>query len=111
RRLAEPLSSLMTARGQSQQTDAYLRHARTLARRACCDALEASAVPKEKIGLVIGVSCTGVVLPSLDAELIPILGLSSDVARLPITELGCGAGLAGLPRAPDSSASSCATAA
>ena len=101
RRLAEPLSSLMTARGQSEQTDAYLRHARTLARRACCDALEASAVPKEKIGLVIGVSCTGVVLPSLDAELIPILGLSSDVGRLPITELGCGAGLAGLARALD----------
>jgi alkylresorcinol/alkylpyrone synthase len=101
RRLAQPLSSLLTPRTQSQQTDAYLQHARALARQVCCEALESSGVPREKIGLVIGVSCTGVVLPSLDAELIPILGLASDVARLPITELGCGGGVAGIARAFD----------
>jgi alkylresorcinol/alkylpyrone synthase len=101
RRLAEPLSSLMTTRSQSQQTDAYLQHARGLARQVCCEALESSGVSREKIGLVIGVSCTGVVLPSLDAELIPILGLAPDVARLPITELGCGASVAGIARAFD----------
>ena len=101
RRLAEPLSSLMTPRTQSQQTDAYLEHARALARDVCCEALERSEVDRRDIGLVIGVSCTGVVLPSLDAELIPILGLPADVARLPITELGCGGGVAGLARALD----------
>jgi alkylresorcinol/alkylpyrone synthase len=101
RRLAEPLSSLVTPRGQSEQTDAYLRHARMLSRTVCCDALERCGVPRARIGLIIGVSCTGVVLPSLDAELIPILGLDADVARLPITELGCGAGVSGLARARD----------
>lgn len=101
RRLAEPLSSLLAPRTQSQQTDAYLRHARLLSRTACCDALERSGVPPERIGLIVGVSCTGLVLPSLDAELIPILGLQSEVARLPITELGCGAGVAALARARD----------
>lgn len=101
RRLAEPLSSLITPRSQSDQTDAYLRHARVLSRTVCCEALERSGVPRHRFGLIVGVSCTGVVLPSLDAELIPVLGLDNSVARLPITELGCGAGVAGLARARD----------
>src|SRR6202049_4983326 len=70
RYFAEPLTSLMERRSQSQQTDAYLEHARVLARRVCCTALERSGMAPGDIGLVIGVSCTGVVLPSLDAELI-----------------------------------------
>jgi alkylresorcinol/alkylpyrone synthase len=98
---AEPLTSLMKRRTQSQQTDAYLEHARLLARRVCCTALERSGVASTDIGLVIGVSCTGVVLPSLDAELIPLIGLRADTARLPITELGCGGGVAGLARGLD----------
>ena len=101
RYFAEPLTSLMERRTQSQQTDAYLEHARVLARRVCCSALERSGIAPGEIGLVIGVSCTGVVLPSLDAELIPLIGLRPDVARLPITELGCGGGVAGLARGLD----------
>src|SRR5205814_9782255 len=88
RYFAEPLTSLMERRTQSQQTDAYLEHARVLARRVCCNALERSGIAPGEIGLVIGVSCTGVVLPSLDAQLIPLIGLPPEVARLPITALG-----------------------
>jgi alkylresorcinol/alkylpyrone synthase len=101
RYFAQPLTSLMERRTQSQQTDAYLEHARVLARRVCCSALERSGIAPTEIGLVIGVSCTGVVLPSLDAELVPLIGLRPDVARLPITELGCGGGVAGLARGLD----------
>jgi alkylresorcinol/alkylpyrone synthase len=101
RYFAQPLTSLMERRTQSQQTDAYLEHARVLARRACCTALERSGIAPADIGLVVGVSCTGVILPSLDAELIPLIGLRPEVARLPITELGCGGGVAGLARGLD----------
>ncbi len=101
RYFAEPLTSLMERRTQSQQTDAYLEHARVLARRVCCSALERGGIDPADVGLVIGVSCTGVVLPSIDAELIPLIGLRPDVARLPITELGCGGGVAGLARGLD----------
>src|SRR6184192_4152301 len=85
RHFAQPLTSLMERRTQSQQTDAYLEHARVLARQVCCAALERSRIDVADIGLVVGVSCTGVVLPSLDAELIPILGLQpgSLACRLP----------------------------
>jgi alkylresorcinol/alkylpyrone synthase len=101
RYFAEPLASLMQRRTQSQQTEAYLEHARMLARQVCCTALERSGIAPSDIGLVIGVSCTGLVLPSIDAELIPLIGLRPDVARLPITELGCGGGVAGLARGLD----------
>jgi alkylresorcinol/alkylpyrone synthase len=101
RYFAEPLATLMRPRTQSQQTDAYLEHARVLARTVCCEVLERSGVPRADVGLVIGVSCTGVVLPSLDADLVPVVGLRPDVARLPITELGCGGGVSALARALD----------
>jgi alkylresorcinol/alkylpyrone synthase len=42
-----------------------------------------------------------VAVPSLDARLIPRLGLRSDVKRLPIFGLGCVAGAAGLSRLHD----------
>jgi alkylresorcinol/alkylpyrone synthase len=99
RYFAQPLTSVMAPRSVSEQTDAYLEHARILARRVSFEALNRSQIDPDTVGLVIGVSCTGFVLPSLDAELIPILGLRPDVARLPITELGCGGGVAGLARA------------
>ncbi len=98
---AEPLNTVIERRSQSEQTDAYLKHARALSLQVCVDALKRSEIDRESIGLVVGVSCTGVILPSLDAELVPKLGLRPDVARLPITELGCGGGVAGLARAQD----------
>jgi alkylresorcinol/alkylpyrone synthase len=52
-----------------------------------------------EIDLIITVSCTGVMIPSLDAHLINDLGFRSDVRRLPITELGCAAGAAAFSRA------------
>jgi alkylresorcinol/alkylpyrone synthase len=99
--LAQPVATLTRPRTQSEQTDAYLEHARVLARSVCCEVLDRSGVDRANIGLIVGVSCTGMVLPSLDAELIPVLGLRPGVDRLPITELGCGAGVAGLGRALD----------
>jgi alkylresorcinol/alkylpyrone synthase len=53
------------------------------------------------VDLIITVSCTGLMMPSLDAYLAQDLGFRPDVRRLPITELGCGAGAAALGRAHD----------
>jgi predicted naringenin-chalcone synthase len=46
--------------------------------------------------MILTVSCTGFMIPSLDAYLAPEMGLRPNVRRLPITELGCAAGAAGL---------------
>jgi predicted naringenin-chalcone synthase len=53
----------------------------------------------EDVDLLITVSCTGFMIPSLDAHLIELMKFRRDVRRLPITELGCAAGAMSLARA------------
>ena len=45
---------------------------------------------------VITVSCTGIMIPSLDAYLVNELKLRQDIVRLPVTEMGCAAGISGM---------------
>lgn len=51
--------------------------------------------PKD-LDYIITVSCTGIMIPSLDAFLINKLGLKQDIVRLPVTEMGCVGGISGL---------------
>ena len=51
--------------------------------------------PKE-LDYIITVSCTGIMIPSLDAYLINLLELKQDIVRLPVTEMGCVGGISGL---------------
>ena len=48
--------------------------------------------------MIASTTVTGVAVPSIDARLVPLLGLRSDVRRLPLMGLGCVAGAAGLAR-------------
>jgi alkylresorcinol/alkylpyrone synthase len=50
----------------------------------------------EHIDYIITVSCTGYMIPSLDAYLINKLKLRQDIVRLPVTEMGCNAGVSGM---------------
>jgi alkylresorcinol/alkylpyrone synthase len=56
---------------------------------------------RDDIGLLVVSSCTGFLLPGLDAYLVPMLGLRPDVWRLPMAQLGCAGGAGGLARAAD----------
>jgi predicted naringenin-chalcone synthase len=60
------------------------------------DALSKANWTPESLDYIITVSCTGIMIPSLDAYLINELGLRQDVVRLPVTEMGCAAGVSGL---------------
>jgi predicted naringenin-chalcone synthase len=44
------------------------------------------------VDYIITVSCTGIMIPSLDAYLVNKLQLRQDIVRLPVTEMGCAAG-------------------
>jgi alkylresorcinol/alkylpyrone synthase len=98
--LRDPVE-MLTALSLSEQTARYLEAAPRLAAAAADRAIASAGDRRENIGLVVVASCTGFVLPGLDAHLIPMLGLRPDVLRLPMMQLGCAGGAGGLARAAD----------
>ena len=59
-------------------------------------ALLAAGIEGRDVRLVITTSCTGYMLPSVEAYVMPRLGIPSEARRVPITELGCSAGVGAL---------------
>jgi len=99
--LVRPLAETIAEVDLGERSRVYAQHAVELAALAASRALDESGFEARAIDLIISVSCTGYMLPSIDAYLVARLGLRPDVRRLPITELGCVAGAAGLSRAAD----------
>jgi alkylresorcinol/alkylpyrone synthase len=81
------------------------RKYRDIACRAGADvarrALDASGLSPRDIDMVVSVSCTGFMIPAVDAHVANALSLGPRLARLPITEAGCAGGVVGLARAAD----------
>ncbi len=94
-----PVDHIIEPRPLGQINAEYREKAVELGLEAARKALKASGMLPTDIDLLITVSCTGVMIPSLDAYIAQEMGFRSDVRRLPITELGCAAGAAGLARA------------
>ncbi|WP_206611172.1 type III polyketide synthase [Halobacteriovorax sp. HLS] len=65
------------------------------------NAISSSGIDPKEIDYIITTSCTGFMIPSVDAYLVNELGLRKDVVRLPVTEMGCAGGTAGLIYAND----------
>jgi alkylresorcinol/alkylpyrone synthase len=81
--------------------DRYIEEATALGERALSAALADSGLAPGDLDLLIVTSVTGVAVPSIDARLMPRLGLRADVKRLPVFGLGCVAGASGLARLHD----------
>ena len=96
-----PLEWVMTPRPLDETSREYRAQAVPLARRVAVDCLERAGLTPKDVDTLVTVSCTGLMIPSLDAYLINELGFRPDVRRLPITELGCAGGAAGLARAAE----------
>ncbi|OBB60643.1 stilbene synthase [Mycobacterium sp. 852013-51886_SCH5428379] len=101
RHTALPLADYADMRTLDRANDRYLDAALDLADSALRRALAATGLAPAQLDLLIVTSVTGVTVPSLDARLIPRLGLRPDIKRLPIFGLGCVAGAAGLARLHD----------
>lgn len=74
----------------------YMRESVKLGASCLTDALKKADWAPEDLDFLITVSCTGIMIPSLDAYLINLLDLRQDVVRLPVTEMGCAAGVSGI---------------
>jgi alkylresorcinol/alkylpyrone synthase len=101
RHTVAPLHEYGTLGGIASRNDRYIAEATALGERALTQALTRAGREPPDIDLLVVTSVTGVAVPSIDARLIPRLGLRPDVKRLPIFGLGCVAGAAALSRVHD----------
>lgn len=74
----------------------YIREAKNLGKKVLEKALNKAEWSPQSLDYIITVSCTGIMIPSLDAFLINDLDLRQDIVRLPVTEMGCAAGISGM---------------
>ena len=94
-----PVEYIIEPRPLAQINNEYREKAFELGVQAAAASLAKAELVPADVDLLMTVSCTGVMIPSLDAYLATEMGFRSDVRRLPITELGCAAGAAGLAHA------------
>lgn len=99
RHLVRPLSATLEQTGFGGRNDLYIETVKKLGEEAAAAALANAGIGSGDVDLIITTSCTGIMIPSLDAWLVPKMGFSRTTKRLPITELGCAAGAAALSRA------------
>jgi alkylresorcinol/alkylpyrone synthase len=96
-----PVEELFRVTDLGARTEEYIRHALVLGEDVSRRALAAAGVAASDVDVFVTASCTGYMMPSLEARLAPRLGTRADVRRVPLTELGCSAGAASLGLAGD----------
>jgi len=65
------------------------------------DLIKETGIRPDEIDMIITTSCTGFMIPSVDAYLINEFRMRPNTKRLPLTELGCAAGAMALNRAAE----------
>lgn len=93
--IMEPVE-VFTATSFEEKNDIYTREAIELGEKVLDKALKKAGWNPESLDYIITVSCTGIMIPSLDAYLINRMKLKQDIVRLPVTEMGCAAGISGI---------------
>lgn len=87
---------VFTSTSFEEKNDIYSREVIILGEQVLKKALEKADWDPQTLDYIITVSCTGIMIPSLDAYLINKMNLRQDIVRLPVTEMGCAAGISGI---------------
>ena len=87
---------VFTSTSFEQKNDIYVRECIKLGQQSLEKALEKAGWKANELDYLITVSCTGIMIPSLDAYLVNSLRMKQDIVRLPVTEMGCAAGVSGI---------------
>jgi len=87
---------VFTATSFEEKNNIYAREVVKLAENSLKKSLEKANLKAKDIDYIITVSCTGIMIPSMDAYLINSLQMKQDIVRLPVTEMGCAAGVSGI---------------
>jgi alkylresorcinol/alkylpyrone synthase len=96
-----PIEEILFPKDFETQNDRYRENMIAAGTDVARRALARSGLPPQEIGLMVSVSCTGLMIPAVDAYVADALGLGPRLVRLPITETGCAGGVVGLARATD----------
>ena len=88
--------AVFTPASFEERNDIYIRECIRLTEGALQKALDKTGWKATDIDYLITVSCTGIMIPSVDAYLINSMKMKQDVVRLPVTEMGCAAGISGI---------------
>ena len=79
-----------------EKNNIYMKEITKLAEESLKKSLKKVILKPTDIDYIITVSCTGIMIPSVDAYLINNLKMKHDIIRLPVTEMGCVAGVSGI---------------
>jgi alkylresorcinol/alkylpyrone synthase len=74
----------------------YMERLLPLAEQAIQAAASKARTRLSEFDAIVSTSCTGICIPGLDAALINRLALRQDILRLPVFQMGCAGGVAGL---------------
>ena len=70
-----------------EKNNIYIKEVTKLAEQSLFKSLKKARLQPTDIDYIITVSCTGIMIPSMDAYLINSLQMRQDIVRLPVTEL------------------------
>ena len=79
-----------------EKNNIYIKEVTKLAEQSLLKSLKKARLQTTDIDYIVTVSCTGIMIPSVDAYLINSLQMRQDIVRLPVTEMGCVAGISGI---------------
>ncbi|MGW7194103.1 type III polyketide synthase, partial [Streptomyces sp. NPDC054838] len=101
RHLVQPLEETLRHPGFEARNKLYEAEAKARVPGVVRQALGSAGLSARDIDLIVYVSCTGFMMPSLTAWLINTMGFRPDTRQVPIAQLGCAAGGAAVNRAHD----------
>lgn len=101
RHIVQPIEETLRHPGFEARNALYETEAKRRVPPVIRRALDDAQLRDRDVDLIIYVSCTGFMMPSLTAWLINTMGFSSDTRQIPIAQLGCAAGGAAINRAHD----------
>lgn len=101
RHIVQPVEATLRHPGFEERNRIFEVESKARCPDTIAEALANAALRPRDIDLIIYVSCTGFMMPSMTAWLINRLGFRSDTRQLPIAQLGCAGGGAAINRAHD----------
>lgn len=101
RHLLQPIEETLKHPGLTVRNDLYEVEAKSRMPEVIQRALDHAELTVRDIDMIVYVSCTGFMMPSMTAWLINTMGFRDETRQLPIAQLGCAGGSAAINRAHD----------